>query len=61
MVAKSIRHSHRRHTSWLSRLLWVEPFWVLLLAPSLVFTEYFWEPMLRPLLIGALFLFGRCG
>lgn len=51
------RHRRRRRTAWVSRLLWVEPFWLLCLAPSLLFTEYFWEPSLRPLLIVALFLF----
>lgn len=59
MTAKSIaqRYTHQRRTSWLNRLLWWEPFWLLGLAPSLLFTEYFWEPVLRPLLIVALFLF----
>jgi len=53
-----MRHSHRRQRiSWLDRLLWVEPLWLLVLAPSLLFIEYFWEPTLRPLLIVALFLF----
>ncbi|MBX3010673.1 MAG: O-antigen ligase family protein [Caldilineaceae bacterium] len=59
MVANSIstRPRRRRHQSWLKRLLWLEPFWLLLLAPSLLFTDYFWEPTARPLLIVALFLF----
>jgi len=35
----------------------MEPFWLLCLAPSLLFTEYFWDPAMRPLLIVALFLF----
>lgn len=51
------RYTHQRRTSWLHRLLWLEPFWLLGLTPSLLFTEYFWEPALRPLLIVALFLF----
>jgi putative inorganic carbon (HCO3(-)) transporter len=58
MLAQLLRPpSHRRPLSWLNRLLWWEPFWLLGLAPSLLFTEYFWEPTLRPLLIVALFLF----
>jgi putative inorganic carbon (HCO3(-)) transporter len=59
MVAKSMsrRRTGQQPRAWLNRLLWWEPFWVLGLAPSLLFTEYFWEPTLRPLLIVALFLF----
>jgi len=59
MLAKSIskRRIRRQHTSWLTQLLRVEPAWVLLLGVSLLFTEYFWDPVLRPLLIVALFLF----
>lgn len=52
------RRRHRRTRSgWLDRALWLEPFWLLLLSPSLLFTEYFWDPAIRPLLIVALFLF----
>lgn len=58
MTESISRRRTRQHTrSWLNRLLWWEPFWLLGLAPSLLFTEYFWEPALRPLLIVALFLF----
>lgn len=53
----SRRHRHAKATSWLKRLLWLEPFWLLLLAPSVLFTNYFWEPALRPLFIMALFIF----
>jgi len=35
----------------------LEPYWLLLLAPSLLFTEQLWEPVLRPFFILALFLF----
>ncbi len=59
MMTEAIsRRRTRQHTrSWLHRLLWLEPFWLLGLVPSLLFTEYFWEPALRPLLVVALFLF----
>lgn len=59
MTAKPmLRHRKRRQTvSWLQRLLWLEPLWLLLLAPSVLFTDYFWEPSLRPLFIMALFAF----
>ena len=50
-------YRRRRWSSWLSRLVIWEPVWLLLLGPSLLFTEYFWDPALRPLLILALFLF----
>lgn len=55
--SRSRRRTHQPPRSWLNRLLWWEPFWLLGLAPSLLFTDYFWEPTLRPLLIVALFLF----
>lgn len=59
MTAKPrLRHHRRQQTIlWLQRLLWLEPLWLLLLAPSVLFTDYFWEPTLRPLLIIALFAF----
>ena len=59
MTAKPVlqRHRRRQKTPWLKRLLWLEPGWLLVLAPSLLFTDYFWEPTLRPLFIMALFLF----
>lgn len=58
MVASTgLRYRRRRAVPWLTRLLWWEPFWLLGLAPSILFTEYFWEPTARPLLIVALFLF----
>ncbi len=47
----------RRQPTWGEQLLRLEPLWLLLLAPSLLFTEYFWDLRLRPLLILALFLF----
>ena len=59
MTTKPIlRHRRRRQrVAWLQRLLWLEPLWLLLLAPSVLFTDYFWEPSLRPLFIMALFAF----
>ncbi len=55
---RSTPHTRRRRrNSWLHRCLWLEPFWLLLLAPPLLLTEYFGEPAIRPLLIVALFLF----
>lgn len=59
MTAKPVLQRRRRRQAipWLKRLLWLEPAWLLLLAPSLLFTDYFWDPTLRPLLIMALFLF----
>ena len=51
------RRTRQQHRSWLNRLLWWEPFWLLGLVPSRLFTEYFWAPTLRPLLIIVLFLF----
>lgn len=59
MTAKPILQHRRRQRaiSWQQRLLWLEPLWLLLLAPSVLFTDYFWEPALRPLFIMALFAF----
>lgn len=51
------RRARRQGPSWPKRLLWLEPFWLLLLAPSVLFPDYFWEPPLRPLFIIALFAF----
>lgn len=39
------------------RILWLEPFWIVILTPSLLLRDLFWEPWLHPWLIGALFLF----
>jgi len=41
----------------LDRILWLEPFWIVLLAPSLLLRDLFWEPWLHPWLTIALFLF----
>ncbi|HRW10586.1 MAG TPA: O-antigen ligase family protein, partial [Caldilineaceae bacterium] len=41
----------------LTRLLWLEPFWIAGLMPSLLARELFWDPWLHPWLIGALFIF----
>jgi len=41
----------------LRRLLWVEPFWIVALAPSLLFRDLLWDPWLHPWLILSLFLF----
>lgn len=38
-------------------LLWLEPFWLVALAPSLLLRDFFWDSWLHPWLIGALFLF----
>ena len=43
--------------SWLDRLLWLEPFWLAILAPSLLLRDLLWDPWLHPWLIVALFLF----
>ncbi len=58
----SIRRSRdsgrqRRSASVVHRLLALEPIWLLLLAPSLLWTEQLWDPVMRPFLILALFLF----
>ena len=55
--ALSQRRARRPANAWLKRLLWLEPLWLLLLAPSVLFTDYFWEPALRPFFIIALFAF----
>lgn len=57
-MSKHVRRRQQHvHHFRLMRFLWLEPFWLLLLAPSLLFTETFWTPAARPLLIVALFLF----
>ncbi len=38
-------------------LLWVEPFWIATLMPSLLFRDLFWDQWTHPWLIAALFLF----
>lgn len=38
-------------------LLWVEPLWIILLAPSLLIRDLLWDAWLHPWLILALFLF----
>lgn len=43
--------------SWLDRILWLEPFWLVILAPSLILRDLFWDPWLHPWLIAVLFLF----
>lgn len=61
MNRKLSRHRGRQrrtaNRSLSARILWFEPLWILLLAPSLLFTELLWDPTVRPLLIMALFLF----
>lgn len=37
--------------------LWLEPFWIALLAPSLLLRDLLWDPWVHPWLILALFLF----
>ena len=46
----------RQHPFW-ERLVWLEPFWQLLLAPSVLFPGRFWAEGMQPFLIGSLFLF----
>lgn len=41
----------------LTRFLWLEPFWIALVAPSLLFGDYLWDPWMRPWLVALLFLF----
>src|SRR5689334_22542868 len=41
----------------LAYLLWLEPFWIVALAPSILMRELLWDPWMQPWLIGALFLF----
>ena len=61
----SLDHPEREHSSQsrsliakiLSMLLWLEPFWIVALAPSLLLRDLFWDPWLHPWLIGALLLF----
>ncbi len=38
-------------------LLWIEPVWIVALAPSLLFRDLLWDPWLHPWLILGLFLF----
>ncbi len=38
-------------------LLWLEPFWVATLMPSLLFRDLFWDPWVQPWLVAALLLF----
>ncbi len=38
-------------------LLWIEPIWIVALAPSLLFRDLLWDPWLHPWLILGLFLF----
>lgn len=46
-----------KRITWLDRILWLEPIWLAVLAPSLILRDLFWEPALHPWLIVALFLF----
>lgn len=46
-----------KRITWLDRILWLEPIWLAVLAPSLILRDLFWEPVLHPWLIVALFLF----
>jgi putative inorganic carbon (HCO3(-)) transporter len=38
-------------------LLWIEPVWLALLAPSILVREYLWDAWVQPWLVAALFLF----
>ncbi|MFN8468698.1 MAG: O-antigen ligase family protein [Caldilineaceae bacterium] len=54
------RRDQRSDTAWraeLRRILWVEPFWIALLAPSLLFPGRFWVTELQPLWVLLLFAF----
>ena len=55
----SLPHAER-HTAWrtaILRILWCEPFWIALLAPSLLFPGRFWVAGLQPLWVLLLFAF----
>lgn len=47
---------HRSHTIW-TRLAWVEPIWLMLLAPSILFPGRFWVASFQPILVLLLFAF----
>lgn len=53
----TVRKNYRKRHRLLSKLLWFEVPWILLLGPSILFTEYFWEPQYRLPFILYLFLF----
>jgi putative inorganic carbon (hco3(-)) transporter len=38
-------------------ILWLEPFWLAALAPSILLREHLWDPWVQPWLVGALLLF----
>jgi putative inorganic carbon (hco3(-)) transporter len=38
-------------------ILWLEPFWLAVLAPSILLREHLWDPWVHPWLVGALLLF----
>ncbi len=46
----------KAHTVW-SRVAWLEPMWLALLAPAILLPGRFWQPPLQPLLVLALFAF----
>src|SRR4051812_49212764 len=56
------RRRRRQHSSpaWeaaCGRVLWLEPIWIALLAPSLLFPGRFWVAASQPTLVLLLFLF----
>lgn len=57
----TVTNSRANTLSWPTKvgrvLLWLEPFWMALLFPSLLLRELFWDPWIHPWLIAATFLF----
>jgi putative inorganic carbon (HCO3(-)) transporter len=64
-TAHGKRRQHTRSaTQWTQALhtiprvlLWLEPFWIVALSPSLLLRDYLWDPWVQPWLIAALLLF----
>ncbi len=52
-----VRSSRQHINSFWKRIAWLEPFWLLALAPSLLFPGRFWVASAQPLLVLLLFLF----
>ena len=54
------RHRRQVRTAWtthLGRVLWLEPLWIVLLAPSLLFPGRFWISSWQPALVVLFFVF----
>ena len=39
------------------RVLWLEPLWIVLVAPSILLRDFLWDPWVQPWIVAALFLF----